>query len=215
MTPYLGRPEADWARRLAMNQLGNGLSEAKQYEDALSVEEANLSTRRRLGAPEDDMLVAQGNLASTYWELGRQEQALQIERDVYSGRLKLNGAEHKMTLIAANNYASTLVVLLRFEEAKSLLRKTMPVARRVLGDGNDLTLKMRWVYAEALYKDPGATLDGLRESVVTFEDAERIARRVFGGEHPLTKEIEGFLQCARAALDARETPPPSSPSGAV
>ena len=34
------------------------------------------------------------------------------------------------TLRAANNYASTLNVLKRFEEAKALLRKTMPVARR-------------------------------------------------------------------------------------
>ena len=102
-----------------------------------------------------------------------------------------------------------------FEEAKSLMRKMMPVFRRVLGASHEGTIRMKEMYAEALYKDPGATLDGLRESVVTFEDAERIARRVFGGEHPLTKEIEGFLQCARAALDARETPPPSSPSGAV
>ena len=67
---------------------------------------------------------------------------------------------------------------------------------------------MRWVYAEALYKDPGATLDGLRESVVMFEDLERTARRVLGGAHPVTEAIEGELQDARAALRAREPPPP-------
>ena len=66
---------------------------------------------------------------------------------------------------------------------------------------------MRWVYAEALYKDPGATLDGLRESVVMFEDLERTARRVLGGAHPVTEAIEGELQDARAALRAREAPP--------
>ena len=33
----------------------------------------------------------------------------------------------------------------------------------------------------ALYQDPRATLDDLREAVTTLEDTERIARRVFGG----------------------------------
>ena len=38
-----------------------------------------------------------------------------------------------------------------------------PVARRALGENDDLTLRMRWNYARTLYKDPGATLDDLRE----------------------------------------------------
>ena len=41
-----------------------------------------------------------------------------MRRDVYSGRLKLDGEEHKYTLIAANNYSSSLNSLERFEEAK-------------------------------------------------------------------------------------------------
>ena len=94
----------------------------------------------------------------------------------------------------------------RFEEAKSLLRRTMPVAQRVLGDSNDLTLKMRWCYAEALYKDDAASLDDLREAVTTLEETERIARRVFGGEHPFTTGIEDELQDARDALYARGLP---------
>ena len=81
----------------------------------------------------------------------------------------------------------------------------MPVARRVLGESNDLTLKMRWVYARALYGDPGATLDDLREAVTTLEDIERIARRVLGGAHPFTSAIEVSLRQSRAALAARET----------
>ena len=41
------------------------------------------------------------------------------------------------------NYASTLKKLERFEEAKSVLRKTTRVARRVLGENHEFTLKMR------------------------------------------------------------------------
>ena len=62
-------------------------------------------------------------------------------------------------------------------------------------------------YAQSLYRNPGATLDDLREAVSTLEDAERTARRVFGGTNPTTMVIEGHLQDARAALRARETPP--------
>ena len=56
--------------------------------------------------------------------------------------------------------------------------------------------------------DDGATLDNLREAVATLADAERISRRVFGGQHPHTTGIEGALRHARAALRARETPSP-------
>ena len=64
---------------------------------------------------------------------------------------------------------------------------------------------MRWLYAEALYEDPDATLDDLREAVATLEETERTARRVLGGAHPVTTGIEGRLGFARAALAARET----------
>ena len=63
---------------------------------------------------------------------------------------------------------------------------------------------MRWVYAKALYSDGSATLDDLREAVTTLEDTERIARRVLGGAHPLTVDIERELRNAQAVLRARE-----------
>jgi hypothetical protein len=65
-------------------------------------------------------------------------------------------------------------------------------------------LSIRWGYAQSLYTDPGATLDDLREAVETLDDAERIARRVFGGKHPLLVNIERHLRHARTTLRARE-----------
>ncbi len=126
-----------------------------------------------------------------------------MRQEIYSGNLKLNGEEHQMTLVAANNYAESLRLLKRFGEAKPLLRRKIPVARRVLGEDNDLTFKMRFSYAEALYMDPAATLADVREAVTMLEEDEMIARRVFGGTHPLTLDIEYSLRNARAALRAR------------
>ena len=71
-------------------------------------------------------------------------------------------------------------------------------------------LSMRVVYGMAVYEDPDATLDDLREAVTTLEDAQRTARRVFGGANPLTKGIEHRVQIARAVLRARETPSPGN-----
>ena len=205
---YVGRPEADELRSLAMSLLGNGLYAAHHDKDALSVQEAELSLLRRIGSSEADVLVVQSNLASTYQSLGRNEEALRLNRDVYSGYLRLHGEEHAETLRAANNYASSLKGLQRFEEAKSLLRKAIPVARRVLEESDRLTLKMQWVYAQSIYKDDSATLDDLREGVTTLAETERTARRVLGGSHPTTVRIEAALRNARATLRARETPSP-------
>ena len=110
------------------------------------------------------------------------------------------------TLRAANNYAATLFRAKRFEEAKSVLRKTMPAAQRALGEKDHITLVLKKVYAESLYKDADATLYDLREAVTTLEDTAPIARRVLGGAHPTTRGIEVALRDARAALRARETP---------
>ena len=96
----------------------------------------------------------------------------------------------------------------RFKEIKALLRKTIPVARRVLGDNDILTFQMRKAYAQSLYLDADATLNDVREAVTTLEDTLRLARRVLGGAHPATTAIEQSLRNARAALRARETPPP-------
>ena len=114
---------------------------------------------------------------------------------------------HEGPDVAGNNYASSLVKLERFEEARSLLRQTIPVARRVLGESRELTLELRWIFGEALYNDEGATLDDLRGAVTTLAEITRTARRVMGGTHPLTVGIEGALREAWELLRAHEPPP--------
>ena len=108
------------------------------------------------------------------------------------------------TLKEANNYAWSLKELNRYGEVKTLTRNTLPVARRVFGESAQLTINMRWCYGLALCRDDGATLDDLREGVTTLEDVERTARRVFGGAHPTTSNVEKTLREARDALAVRE-----------
>ena len=189
-----------------MTLLGNGLQDAEHHADALIVREAELAMRRRLGASEDDMIAVQNNLANAYCRLGRLEDASSLRRDVYSGCCKLKGKEHVDSLRTALNYAVALHDLERLTEAKALLRKTIPVAQRVLGANDYITLMMKMNYSQDLYQDDGATLDDLSEAVTTLEESARTARRVFGGSHPVTAEIELSLRESRVVLRARETP---------
>jgi hypothetical protein len=185
---------------MAMSVLGTGLSLADHHEDALSVREAELSVKRRLGVSGDSILVAQSNIATTYRRLGQNEKALPMQRDVYLGRVTLHGEGHIETLGAAVNYADALTSLERFKEAKSLLRKVTPVTRQALGENHEDTLRLRWIYATALCRDDAATHDDLREAVTTLEEVEQNFQRVFGRAHPLTEGIGGDLRLARATL---------------
>ena len=125
-------------------------------------------------------------------------------RDVYSGSVQYYGEEHRESLREALNYANALHNLRRFEEANSLLRKTLPVARRVLTDSDEITLKIKLSLAHSLHDSPSATLDDFREAVTTLEELERIARRVLGGAHPLTDVLGYSLRESQVALRSRE-----------
>ena len=83
-----------------------------------------------------------------------------------------------------------------------MLSKVIPLMQRVRGKNDGNTLKMRWNYAFALYANPGATLANLHEAVIMLEAIEPPVRRVFGGTHPLTEDIERSLRLARAAKEA-------------
>ena len=129
-----------------------------------------------------------------------------IERDIYSGRLKLNGEEHEEPSQQPTTTRTPFVYLRRRgEEAKTLLRKMIPVARRVLGERNELTLRRGGITRSgSICKDTAATLDNrLRDAVTTLEDlTEQIARRVLGGAHPLVGDDPSTFQPARSARRA-------------
>ena len=66
-----------------MTTLGNGLHYAGHKEDALTVHEAELSMLRRLGAPEEHIIVTQSNIANTYRSLGRLEDCLRMRQESF------------------------------------------------------------------------------------------------------------------------------------
>ena len=83
------------------------------------------------------------------------------------------------------------------------MRKIIPVARRIIGETNITFLRMRWLYALALFKDQAAKLDDHREAVETLESVARLWKRIFGPAHPETPKVHGALEEAREALATR------------
>ncbi|CAH0373410.1 unnamed protein product [Pelagomonas calceolata] len=202
---YVDRPETDTARRSAMTQLGNGLSEAGQHEDELTVGEAELSMERRLGAPEARILDVQNNLATTYSMLGRREEAVSLQRDVHSGKIRLFGGSSKEAIIAAQNLVDTLMKLGHHEEALPLLLETIPKSQRVLGKDHEQTFKLQRMHAQILIGKDCASLDDLSLVVATLEDLDRRQRRTQGPDHPQRKMTQVCLDFARKrALLARK-----------
>ena len=71
------------------------------------------------------------------------------------------------------------------------------------GANDNLTLRTRWLYANALYEDPRATLHDLREAVETLESVAPLWERVYGISHPETLRVQGALEDAREELATR------------
>ena len=118
--------------------------------------------------------------------------------------MKLEGEESKNSLREAGNLALSLGILQHFAEAKARLRKMIPVARRVLGETYETTLRMRSQYARVLYADPDATLDDIREAVTMLEETERAACHVLGPSHPISIGIGRDLKNVRGGLRIRK-----------
>ena len=91
----------------------------------------------------------------------------------------------------------------RFAEVKSFLQEVIPTVRRVFGETNTTTLRMRWLYVLALYKDDSATLADVQEAVETLESVANSCKRVMGPAHPDTSNVQAALASAREALATR------------
>ncbi len=184
-----------------MSQLGNGLSAAGHDEDAMAVRETELSNMRRLGKSGENLLAVQSNLAVTYSQLGRSDEALSNFREVYAGDRSLFGNGDGRTLMAANNLVHELQRQNKYAEAVSILREALSEARRALGDDHQMTLMLSSLLSDSLLRaGPSPTVDDVRESIAIGEDNCKRSRRLLGESHPDTRRRQRALDYARSYL---------------
>ena len=86
-------------------------------------------------------------------------------------------------------------------ECMSLMRETMPIAKRVFGPDHEMPLRFVWTYGDCIvYNKPNLSHDDLLEAIVTLEEGFRRSRRVLGPQHPITLSLENILTRANQRL---------------
>ena len=85
-----------------------------------------------LGAEYPDTLSSMENLARTYIDLGKWNEAEQLEVQVMDTRKKILGAEHPDTLLSMGNLARTYSNLGKWNEAEQLEVQVMDTRKKLL-----------------------------------------------------------------------------------
>ena len=118
----VGRPEADPARSLAMQGLGNGLSQAN-HEDALSRGSRLSCLEAAPHGPGEAYSSCRAIFQRVLLTGTRLDEALVIDREMYYGTLRLNGEDHETHTYQPPILLRSLNSLQRFEEANPLCAK--------------------------------------------------------------------------------------------
>ena len=170
--------------------------------------EAELAHTRRYASDHTQALLAvRDNIASCLSELGRNEEALALLRDIFAETRDLFGVEDEETLEAAYSLSTVMVEhdcagCVQFFRDFNLIDKVA----RVHGTDHEIVLRFRRVYARALYSGKNAPLSDVRQAVETLEEICPMMRRVLGPSHPRTAHSERVLMEAREKLAQAEAP---------
>ncbi|KAL9103669.1 MAG: hypothetical protein Q9187_008982 [Circinaria calcarea] len=137
-----------------------------------------------LGPTHIDTLNAIDNLAMTYLELGGEflEAAHEMMLQVLEQRTKKLGKEQPYTLLAICNLARIKSALGDMDEAERLMRATLPIAERNLGENHFGTLSGRVHLAQVLVRQ-----ERYGEAEDIFTDViqrQRYKSAARDGEHP-------------------------------
>ena len=90
--------------------------------------------------------------------------------------------------------------LSHFVEAKVLIRKTLPVARRVIGEDHDTSMGLRCLLHHSTVLDPKSTRGDVQEAKKELDKILCQARRVLGATHPRLLAIQKTVDGARERL---------------
>ena len=106
------------------------------------------------------------------------------------------------TIRAASSYATTLIDVRRFKEAKRVLLKVLPVVQRALGTEHDLTLSLREDLCRATLYGESSTNEK-RKALQMLEDTVAVMRRVLGPAHPDTSFTQRKLERYRRRFSTK------------
>ncbi|KAJ7809310.1 hypothetical protein B0H13DRAFT_2479113 [Mycena leptocephala] len=154
--------------------------------------------KQLLGADHPDTLLAMGNLAVIYGQLGSYQEAESLQGIVLEKRKQLLGADHPLTLLAMANLAVTYSQLGRYQDAEPLEGIVLERWKQLLGaDHPDTLLAManlavtysqlgRYQEAEPL---EGIVLEKRKQLLVVRVGSRRVSTRAGGWLGDVLKSI--------------------------
>ncbi|KAJ7820288.1 hypothetical protein B0H13DRAFT_2451872 [Mycena leptocephala] len=178
-------------------QYGTIYHHAGRSEEAKELDLAVLEKRKQvLGDDHPDTLLAMGNLASTYCDLGNFHKAQELEVVVLEKRKQVHGDDHPDTLQAMGNLASTYRDLGKFHKAQELQVVVWERCKQVLGDDHPDTLLAMGNMAST-YRDLGKFHKAEEMKVVVLEKQ----KQALGDGHPDTLRAMVNLAATYNCLD--------------
>ena len=209
---YVGLPEANDMRHSALRALSHCIAvDDRDGASAICIHQANIDSVRRFMPDEEGLLLhAQTNLALAYKSVGRDSEALALQREVYAQSKEL-GDEDDVFFSTVTDLALSLMEACLWGEAKTLLREHLTAASDSIGADHLETLYAHLYYAESLLYDDGGAETTYEQDRADYLESERIAadvlrraERIYGSRHPVTVEAQDILKEAREDIATNE-----------
>ena len=237
------RPPAEWpeefaeimwkeAQEGAACNLTRSLCMIGRSEEALPIAEMYLESLRErqpddryhpdeqaralvLEAKQANILGAQGMIVRIMVDLGRHEEALELQREVFAGSIELDGLEHKDTIYQGSVLVVALLKVNRVAESQELADELLAAADQILHEDDWVMIWLNSACYRTIYADDAATVEELTAVVTDLDELRQRSQRVFGAGHSTTAKIQGHLTEAREKLDGARggepAPPPPPP----
>mmetsp|Transcript_2543 Transcript_2543/g.5424 ORF Transcript_2543/g.5424 Transcript_2543/m.5424 type:complete len:377 (-) Transcript_2543:462-1592(-) len=191
------------------------------HAGALPLFEEVLVVSRKVDGDEDaNTLISMSNLASLHQKMGNYHLALPLFEEALEAQQRNIGHRAQDTLLTLNNLAMLHLRTERFSVALPLAEKALEGRRKTLGREHQDTLEsihnlglLRWHMAHGEYvsftnaKAHRGICDAseLERAAILLGDSLKGRRKVFGEDHPLTKESVRSTRYANEKLKELRT----------
>ena len=144
-------------------------------------------------------LTERSNLADTYVQTGRLDEAITLYEQILEDYARVLGENHPQTLSACNDLATCYQEAGRLDEAITLFEQVITDSTRIFGDDHPNTLTLRNNLANC-HLQAGRFV----EAIQLYEQAATGRARVLGDNHSLTLSTRNSLADAYEAAGRRD-----------
>jgi tetratricopeptide (TPR) repeat protein len=171
-----------WAARCATALADNPVQAVDLCEATLT------DCERALGGEHPDTLIARHCLASAYYRVGRDDDAIAMHERNLAIREHLLGDDHPDTMISRNNLANSYCKTQQFGTAIGLHTRNLAIREHLLGDDHPATMTSRNNLATC-YQDAGE----VDQAIALHERNLADRQRALGDDHADTFSSRGNL----------------------